>query len=124
MPALRKMLQDGGIPHDEAAMIQMILTEGCRRLIISKFMDGEDNKVECIDLEGAVPCDRCESSESGFDAEYGNWESSSVAAPQLQQHKANGRKSKAESDGRYAISYFANSTMYFKIFGQQYTQRA
>jgi superfamily II DNA or RNA helicase len=84
---LGQRLREGGIPHDEAAAIEMILTSGCRRLIISAFMDGVDEKVGCQDLDGAVHCDNCERShddiqqEDGFENEVLNWESSSVAAP-------------------------------------------
>jgi hypothetical protein len=72
--------------HDEAAMIEFILTRGCRRLIISAFMDGQNNKVNCNDLDGAVLCDNCHGRhedmlDAGFENEYLNWESSSVAAP-------------------------------------------
>jgi hypothetical protein len=74
-----KRLKEGGISHDEAAMICFILTNGCRRLVISKFMDGEDKQVECRYLEGAVSCDHCERSYSGLDTESGFWESSSTA---------------------------------------------
>jgi superfamily II DNA helicase RecQ len=50
--ALRNKLKEGGIGHDEAAMIQMILAEGCRRRIISKFMDGEQTKLSAWILRG------------------------------------------------------------------------
>jgi superfamily II DNA/RNA helicase len=81
MEAMRKRVQEGGSSHDEAAMIQFILTNGCRRVVISKFMDGEDKQVECGNLEGAASCDNCERSDSGFETESGFWESSSTAAP-------------------------------------------
>jgi superfamily II DNA/RNA helicase len=78
---MRKRLQVAAISHDEAAMIQFILANGCRRLVISKFMDYEDKQIECDNLEGAASCDNCKRLDSGLDAESGFRESSSTTAP-------------------------------------------
>jgi superfamily II DNA helicase RecQ len=63
--ALEKRLRDGGLTHDEAAMVEMIVPDGCRRLIISRFMGGKYNEIDCS-LDGAVPCDHCDGSQDNM----------------------------------------------------------
>jgi superfamily II DNA helicase RecQ len=57
---LRRQLDDvKAMTHDEAAMMEFMVTSGCRRPIASAYIDGEDNKVDCQSPVGAAQCDNC-----------------------------------------------------------------
>ena len=43
---------------DDAVMREFIITEGCRRRIISKYMNGEEEMMDCMTLGGEL-CDGC-----------------------------------------------------------------
>jgi hypothetical protein len=42
---------------DAEAMIEFVRTRGCRRAVISRYLDGR--AVDCGEVEGAAACDRC-----------------------------------------------------------------
>ena len=43
-----------------AAAAEFVQTSDCRVSILSKSMDGEDNKITCADVYNRLLCDRCD----------------------------------------------------------------
>jgi superfamily II DNA helicase RecQ len=43
---------------EDAALIQFLTTDGCRRIPLSRYMDGMDCETDCASCNG-VPCDNC-----------------------------------------------------------------
>jgi hypothetical protein len=50
---------DGGAVEevDAEAMMEFVRTRGCRRAVMSRYLDGR--AVDCGEIEGAATCDRC-----------------------------------------------------------------
>src|SRR5436190_35647 len=46
------------LPPDDAAMRELIMTDGCRRLGLSQYMNGSSEGMSCAELEGQL-CDNC-----------------------------------------------------------------
>lgn len=54
------------LPIDDRAMQEFIVTKTCRRLVRSKYMNGEEEAKRCVEVEGVL-CDRCQVELAGTD---------------------------------------------------------
>jgi superfamily II DNA helicase RecQ len=59
----RGMITDNMGQWAEAEMVQFVQTEGCRRIVLDRVMDGNTRRVGCV--AGEEKCDACERREDG-----------------------------------------------------------
>jgi hypothetical protein len=62
---------------DEAALQKYLMTDQCRHIALSQYLDGKDNTVNCTDIEGQL-CDNCiescQTSASNKRESYEGWD--------------------------------------------------
>ena len=56
---------------DEEALQSYITTEGCRRVVLGGYLDGEEGQMECSAVAGSELCDQCRPRE-GLRARFGD----------------------------------------------------
>src|SRR5204863_4892793 len=56
---------------DDAAMQEYIITEGCRRKPLTRYLDEESFEKDCSEIEGR-PCDHCLVTVGGSEAQKRN----------------------------------------------------
>lgn len=56
---IEQQLSGGQLSIDATAVASMIVTQECRRFVMSEHLDGVGRGRRCTDLDGGARCDRC-----------------------------------------------------------------